>query len=259
MSETLVTCPVCQIPNFTEQGLRAHRCKGPLAAAVAQAGAVEGHAHIVPDHDLAALRSSLEAERNHLIDHENRFKETTLPHYLAMGLVCLKAHAVFAVPDAADRGSRGGRGKSSSTVEELSGPTSFDAWLKAEVPWLPTATAYRYKRAAQGLGLTHESSPEDLATLLAAAREASGELPSLTRLANLIPPPVPDPEKTEDPNDDEDKAGEARVQITTWIDHWDRFERSGGLEEADIPTLKNLEEFHRNTLDRITRRLKSAR
>ncbi len=28
MSETLHTCPVCLTPNFTERGLRAHKCKG---------------------------------------------------------------------------------------------------------------------------------------------------------------------------------------------------------------------------------------
>ena len=28
MSETLVTCPICHIPNFTARGLKAHKCKG---------------------------------------------------------------------------------------------------------------------------------------------------------------------------------------------------------------------------------------
>ena len=26
-TETLVTCPTCNTPNFTERGLKAHRCK----------------------------------------------------------------------------------------------------------------------------------------------------------------------------------------------------------------------------------------
>jgi hypothetical protein len=30
--ETLHTCPTCGIPNFTERGLKAHRCKSPSAA-----------------------------------------------------------------------------------------------------------------------------------------------------------------------------------------------------------------------------------
>lgn len=31
MSEPLVTCPTCGIPNFTHRGLKAHICKGPIA------------------------------------------------------------------------------------------------------------------------------------------------------------------------------------------------------------------------------------
>lgn len=239
-----------------------------MTTTIATPAAIEGHAEIVADHDLAAIRSNLESQRDQLIAHENRFKQTALPHYLTMGLACLKAHAVFAVPNDQRQGiggrpkktpstAEGVSGETSSTAEELSGPASFDAWLKAECPWLPVATAYRYKRAAQGLGLTHSSAEDEIRTLLDAAREAAGKPVSLNQLAALVPPPVP--EQTEDPNDDQDKAGEARVQIVSWIDRWDTFEKAGGLEDADVPTLKSLEEFHRNSLDRITRRLKSAR
>lgn len=31
MSDPLVTCPTCGIPNFTHRGLKAHICKGPIA------------------------------------------------------------------------------------------------------------------------------------------------------------------------------------------------------------------------------------
>ena len=230
-----------------------------MTTALATPPAVEGHAHIVADPDLRSIRKSLEGERDDLIDLEDNFKYHALGKYLRIGLQCLKAHAIFAIGDDQREGI-GGRGKKTpSTVDGVSPPTSFEGWLAAEVPWLPKGTAYRYKRAAAGLGVTPESDPTDVDQLLIQARQESEKPLSLTLLANRVPLALPEPAEESDPNGPEDKAGEARVQITTWIDHWDRFERSGGLEEADIPTLKNLEEFHRNTLDRITRRLKSAR
>lgn len=222
-----------------------------------QSPIVDGKAVVVPDPDLPTIRQALEQQRDLSIALEERFEQDRLPIFLRMGLECVKAHALFAVPDAAARGAMGGRGKSSSTVEELSEVTSFDGWLAAEVRWLSVGSAYRYRRAALGLGLTHESTPEDLATLLQAAREEAGAKPlSLNQLVNRVPLTLTAPE--EDPNTPEDKAGEARTQVADWITRWDRHEKAGGLEDADIPTLKQLDEFLSNTLQRIRLRLKSA-
>lgn len=260
MSETLVTCPVCQIPNFTEAGLKAHRCKGPLAGAVvrlSKPAAIDGKAELVTDPDLPTIRKALEDERDDLISIENSFKHLALDRYLGMGLQCLKAHAVFAVGDDQREGI-GGRGKKTpSTVDGVSEITSFEGWLAAEVPWLPKASAYRYKRAVQGLGLTHEATPAELEVVLEATRKASDKPLSLTLLANRIESPTPD--APEDPNTPEDKAGEARVQVAHLIRSYDTFVKAGGYNHAEPATLREAEEHHRSALDHITRLLKSAK
>ena len=190
-SEPLYKCVNCDTPGFTARGIGAHakKCKGiNRSTALAPVKAIDGKAEVVPAIDLPTIRQALEAEREQLIVHEDNFEQTRLPHFLRMGLECVKAHAAFAVPDAATRGAMGGAGKSSPTVGELSTPTSFDGWLAAEVRWLSSGTAYRYRRAALGLGLTHESTPEELATLLQAARAEAGDKPlSLTQLVNRVP------------------------------------------------------------------------
>ncbi len=177
-----------------------------------------------------------------------------------MGLECVKAHAAFAVVDPGKRNQTGKNqhaGEATSTVDEASTPDSFEGWLAAEVRWLSKGTAYRYRRAALGLGLTHESTPEELATLLQAARAEAGDKPlSLTQLVNRVPLTLTSTD--EDPNTPEDKAGEARTQVHDWISRWDRHEKTGGLEDADVPTLKQLDEFLSNTLQRIRQRIKSA-
>jgi hypothetical protein len=262
MSETLVTCPVCQIPNFTEQGLRAHRCKGPLAGAVARLenpDAIDGKASVVPDPDLPSIRKALEDERDDLISVENSFKHIALDRYLGMGLQVLKAHALFAVRDDQREGIGGRGNKTPSTVDGVSEPTSFEGWLAADVPWLPKASAYRYKRAVQGLGLTHESTPAELANVLEAARKESEKPLSLTLLANRVSVALPEPTEEQDPNTPEDKAGEARTQVDDWISRWDRFVKVGGIEVADKQTLQTLHEFHTAERDKIAARLKSAR
>lgn len=228
----------------------------PAPQWLAKPKAIDGKATVVPDIDLPTIRQALEAERDHLIEVERSFKHFELDRCLAMGLQVLKAHSVFAVADASERGAMGGRGKSSSTVDEVSEPASFDGWLAKEVSWLPKGSAYRYKRAVQGLGLTHEASPDELAAVLQAARAEAGDKPlSLTQLANRVPLTLT---TAEEENTPEDKAGEARTQVHDWISRWDRHEKTGGLEDADVPTLKQLDEFLSNTLQRIRQRIKSA-
>jgi len=230
-----------------------------MSQALVTPAAIEGHAHLVPDPDLRMIRKALETERDDLIDLEENFKHHALGKYLRIGLQCIKAHALFAVGDAAERGAMGGRGKSSSTVDEVSAPTSFEGWLAEEVPWLAKATAYRYKRAAIGLGVTHESDPGDVDTLLIQARQQSEKPLSLTLLANRVPLALPEPAEEQDPNTPEDKAGEARTQVHDWISRWDRFVKVGGIEVADKQTLQTLHEFHTTERDKLALRLKSAR
>lgn len=221
--------------------------------------ATDGKAHLIPDPDLRTIRKALETERDDLIDLEENFKHHALGRFLRIGLQVLKAHAVFAVGDAAERGAMGGRGKTSSTVDELSEPASFEGWLASEVPWLAKATAYRYKRAAIGLGVTHESDPSDVDCLLTQARQQSEKPLSLTLLANRVALALPEPTEEQDPNTPEDKAGEARTQVDDWISRWDRFVKVGGIEVADKQTLQTLHEFHTAERDKIAARLKSAR
>ena len=146
MSETLVTCPVCQIPNFTEGGLRAHRCKGPLAAALARTGTViDGKAEVLPPAtSLEAIKLALEETRGRLVAAEEVFLATTLADRLKIGLRCYQAHLVFA-----HNPGKGGK----PSRRDGSAPESFEGWLADETPWLKKPTAYKYMTAFRGLSL----------------------------------------------------------------------------------------------------------
>lgn len=89
---------------------------------------------------------------------EDGFARDTLQERLAIGLACMKAHAVFA---ATNPGKRGQGRKINSRREEIKVPNpksnktprSFTEWLERDLPRLKEPVAYKYMKAAAGLGL----------------------------------------------------------------------------------------------------------
>ena len=78
MSETLITCPGCKIPNFTPKGLKSHKCKGPKPVS---AVVVPAPAAILGD-----ARKALDKLREVIAKYEETFHNNTLGPRLQIGL-----------------------------------------------------------------------------------------------------------------------------------------------------------------------------
>ena len=113
---------------------------------------------------LVDARKSLDGLRQVIAGHEDAFMATTLLPRVQMGLHCLRAHMVFAIPDT--KNSRGGRKPNNRvTRDAVSAPEGYEGWLSREVPWLKKATSYKYMNALKGLGLDHTHTEEDLSLI----------------------------------------------------------------------------------------------
>lgn len=201
MSKALVTCPVCRIPNFTPQGLKAHKCKGPLAGAAAKAAAKrkpsdeppapEWLAEPAPAQILKAAAASLEKHSAAIKRHIESFDKLTLANKLGLGLAALKAHMVFAVVDPAKRG-QGRKGENQLTRELISG--GFKGWLDSIGADLKEPVAYKYMTAVRGLGLDHQATDRQIAAELK-RRGRAGEKVTLQSLMDAaverLAPPAP--------------------------------------------------------------------
>ncbi len=265
-AETPVECPKCGTAGFLPAGLKSHlpKCKGVKRnTSLAPLKAIDGKATVITTEDLPSLSATIAWAQESIDDIDRKAMMSALPHKLRQGLACLKAQSLFSIADPAERGAMGGRPKSSSGSDEVSDPdakepasdiVSFESWIATQP--ISKGSAYDYMKAVVGLGLDHAAGEADLADALSAALAKNEGSLSITKLKNLAPPP--EIEVQPDPNTPEDKAGEARVQVHEWISRWDEHEKTGGLEDADVPTLKQVEEFLSNTLSRIRARLKSA-
>ncbi len=200
MSETLFTCPACERGNFTEAGLRHHKCKGPLAAAAARAAAkgVKPAAVITaptPADILKAAERDLAKHSDAIKRHIASFDKLTLANKLGLGLAAYKAHMVFAIADPAKRGAM--KGKKLVTRDELP-DGGFEGWLDSTGSDLKKPAAYKYMTALRGLGLDHQSTDRQIAAELK-RRERAGETVTLAsliaaatdRLAPPAEPPAP--------------------------------------------------------------------
>lgn len=154
ISQALVTCEHCQIPNFTPRGLKAHKCKNkPPAAIVPPRQAI-----------LSDAAKALAKLRGVIVKHEDAFNSLTLGPRLQMGLQCLKAHQAYAIPE--HKNSRGGRKPNNRVTRDAVVPAGFEGWLAVDVQWLRKPTAYKYMTAVRGLGLDHEASEKQVASAL---------------------------------------------------------------------------------------------
>jgi hypothetical protein len=241
--------------------------KKARAIAEKRDAARDGDFQIVsPAQDLAALASAIQLENEAARDHFDAAKDAALPHVLRIGLHCLVAREIFGRSDPADRGQGRKPKEITSRRDEISevrpGPASFSAWLLG-IPGLQKGAAYKYLQAIQGLGLTHESSPEEVAPALKKLRDEHRRrnLPKPT-LALLMhkarqdedegdPPPSPEPTP-------EQRAGEARVQIDEFQSEWQMFLRTGYLDYLGPKDLRPLATFLADELDRVKKLIKSA-
>lgn len=114
---------------------------------------------------LSAAAAGLTRLRDIIITHEEKFAALTLGPRLQIGLLCLRAFHVFAIPDTKRKGI-GGRPKNSVTRDSVLAQ-GFEGWLKTENEWLKKPTAYKYMTAVRGLGLDHSATEEAVDAALA--------------------------------------------------------------------------------------------
>lgn len=222
--------------------------------------------------DLASIETAIHAEHEQISRHLEAAKDAALPHMLRIGLQCLKAQALFGLTDPGKRG-QGRKPKeimseadmiSGHPPEEPSQPASFSDWIGTEAVAISRPNAYNYMKAVKGLDLDHEATDKQLDKALAAARKAAGEQRlSIAKLAHLgskkEAPAEEEEDEIADPNSPEARAGEARTFVADWISRWDQGLKAGNLEDLDPDGLRQMEEFLRNTLDHIKRRLKGTK
>lgn len=108
------------------------------------------------------------------------FDRSTMADRLWIGVTLLIAQEHHAM-DASARGKRGGRGrKSILSLDNLSPdqphPQGFFEWVKANMPWLPRRTAYKYMDAARGAGFTAWASETEVRQWVADQLEANPDL-----------------------------------------------------------------------------------
>jgi hypothetical protein len=271
MSETLHTCPTCNIPNFTTKGLKAHKCKSPKAQSVEVLGA---------ESTLPEIALSLEARREEIAAWEQKFSEGTLEPRLQIGLQCLKANEVFALKNPGERNADGknqhsveatSRRDKASTEAVTTGetapapePTTYSEWLETAVPWLARATAYKYADAVQGLGCNANSAPDEVTEGLKQMRRVNASLslppPSLASLVKAynLSLQAPPPEKDAAPLPDAEaiRIGDAREKFQRIRDAWEESITRGQLDDLPKEDLLALSEFLQAARDRIKARLK---
>jgi hypothetical protein len=138
--------------------------------------------------DLTTIQSALENLRESIATHEQSFLQNTLASRLKIGLHCLKAHAIFAMPQGGDR-------KSKSRVTLIS--QTYDSWLREEIPWLKKPVSYKYMTALRGLELDAQHNEQHVDAALEALRiHQIGQnlpAPSLKSLADAAVLDLPQP------------------------------------------------------------------
>jgi hypothetical protein len=296
MSETLLTCPTCQIPNFTYRGLKAHKCKGgtrmnhttglvevipPSKSPLVQKAEALRQAHAdapgeevevvtasqVDAAELDGLASEIVSKIDLIAGHEGAFEEATLEHRLEIGLHIAKAQEIFTMSNS-DRASLGGDAKAAlSTVDRAQAPPAisqgFITWLGKNVPALKRPTAYRYAAAFRSLGIpAAEASPAKIRAKLKDLRHFAGKsnlpMPTLAALVKAAPkPPKPTTLNIEEPKDTKQlRLEDAREAFHVWQATFEKLVKQGSLDDLDKKGVENLKEFLAGARDRINARLK---
>lgn len=292
MSEQLFTCPVCHIPNFTQRGLKAHKCKGgtrmnpetgmveevkpasPLALAVlvkksVKSGAKASDAVVVgPEeaaaYDLAEAARTANEMLDKVIAHEEAFSESTLEPRLQIGLQLARAQTQFSMTRS-EHSAAGGNAKAAvsrrDTAEEpADNPLGFEGWMKANVPRIKRGVAYKYVNAFRALGLPETAGEREIRERVKKLRHEAGKaglpMPSVSALARqhtaTLTGLIIRPPDT------------PRLRLEDAREFWHLFQEEGEdlvkrgiLDDLDKPGLEKLREFNLWLRDRINARLKT--
>lgn len=152
-TETLVTCPTCNTPNFTERGLKAHKCKGKsriqnpeskiLAAApggtssreqLQPATAAPGTLSLVPSVPLVPSNDALMGQQ---LTEQYKKAITATREVVVFGAMMLKIRErVSACGHAGNEARR---------------DTGLKAWMEQHAPDVSRPTAYRFMALAEGV------------------------------------------------------------------------------------------------------------
>lgn len=260
MSESLHTCPTCQTPNFTERGLKAHRCKGVANLEVVTAAEVSTA-------ELAGIAAAIDKSIDLVTNHEDAFEEATLEHRLEIGLHISRAMEVFTLSNT-ERAALGGEAKSAlSTVDKAESapaiPTGFVSWLGKNVSRLKRPTAYRYATAFRALAIpAAEATPAMIKSRVKDLRHQAGKanlpMPTLASLVKAAPKLTkPETLTIVVPKSSKQlKLEDAREAFHNWKAAFDKALKSGHLDHLDKKGLEELREFTATVRDRINARLK---
>jgi hypothetical protein len=171
---------------------------------IAQAESLRQARSNPPQQSLASIEVSLAANLTAITTKIAGFEDTILLDRLKVGRDALKAHVLFSVSPNKRKGI-GGRGKTASTVDGVSGE-GFEGWLAERYhpvnhP-LKKGTAYNWMTALRGLGLDENATDEDIETALNQNRRIGPvSIKSLCAAAveAIAPPPEPPhiPQQTE--------------------------------------------------------------
>jgi hypothetical protein len=134
-TETLLTCPTCNTKNFTERGLKAHRCKG-----VSRALSAVPSAPLVP----SVASSDEDAVMGAQLTDQYQRAVGAMTEILKFGAMMMMLRERLSVLAPRVESKRSGSGR-------YAPGTGLKAWLKEHAPDVKEATAYRFMHIAEAV------------------------------------------------------------------------------------------------------------
>lgn len=218
--------------------------------------------------ELASLAESITRSREIIHQHEQLCHETTLEHYLDAGQQLALAQEIFtlSVPNPTGRNQHSKKVVSTVDITPQESPEvlanrGFSAWLASALPTLKRPTAIRYARAFRSLDLPLTAKPAEIRAKLKTLRHQAGKaklpMPTLSALLKAAPkPPEPEIIISRPPDSKQLRLEDARESLQNWKDAWEKFVKSGQLDDLTPRDMAQLKEFHLGIGDRIKARLK---
>jgi hypothetical protein len=215
---------------------------------------------------LSAIAEIISDHIGLITKHEDAFQEATLEPRLLIGQQILAAQEIFGLTRQ-QAGNLGGRPSTSDnrvtrdTVSDEVTSMGFSGWLAANIPALKRPHAYKLATAYKALSLPADASLPKIRDAVKTLRHKSGKageaMPTIDTLYRAGKPPKDAP-KLPAPENPADLAGEARVNVTVWIETWDKIQRTGDLDYLGKPDLAPLEQFLTTTREYVRHLIKSS-
>ena len=219
--------------------------------------------------ELSGLADAITRSREIIHKHESACHETTLEHYLDAGQMLARAQEIFTLSHSAAGALKGKSSESLSTVDklpetppEILANRGFSAWLTKEIPTLKRPTAIRYATAYRSLDLPLTAKPTEIRAALKTLRHEAGKagapMPTLAALVKTAPKPdKPETLTISRPNDSKQlRLEDARESLQNWKDAWEKFVKSGQLDDLTSRDVQHLKDFQLRVGDQIKARLK---